>query len=161
MSNPTPDRPDVIIFPPLILGATILLALALQWLVPLHMLGAMGQTWRLVAGTVLVAGVFLPVIGARILVRSGTNVSPSEPTTVLVTDGVFRWTRNPLYTGGMLAMLGFACLLKIDWLFILAIPSEVLLHYGVVRREEVYLAHKFGETYQRYVAEVPRYLWPI
>lgn len=161
MSKHTPAHPDVIVFPPLILVATILLAAALQWLIPCQILAALDARWRIAVGAVLLAGIFLPMIGTRSLIRSGTNVSPFEPATVLVTDGIFRWTRNPLYTGGMLAMLGLALLLKIDWLLILAIPSALLLHYGVVRREEIYLAEKFGESYRRYEAAVPRYLWPI
>ena len=161
MSDHAPEHPNVIVFPPLILGGTILLGLALEWVAPLHILAATDWRWRLAVGSLLSVGILLPLIGRRTLIRCGTNVSPLEPTTVLVTEGVFRWTRNPLYTGGMLAMLGFACLLKIDWLLILAIPDALLLHYGVVRREEVYLAEKFGEAYRRYRGEVPRYLWPV
>jgi protein-S-isoprenylcysteine O-methyltransferase Ste14 len=161
MSDHTPEHPDVIVFPPVILVATIVLGLALQWLMPPHILAAMDGKWRLAVGAGLLAGIILPMIGRRSLIRNGTNVSPFEPTTVLVTDGIFRWTRNPLYTGGMLAMLGVALLLNIDWLLILAIPSALLLHYGVVRREEAYLAEKFGDAYRRYEAAAPRYLWPI
>jgi protein-S-isoprenylcysteine O-methyltransferase Ste14 len=161
MSDQAPEHPDVIAFPPLILAVTVLLGLALQWLMPLHILAATDRTWRLAVGSLLLAGVFLLLIGTRSLIRNGTNVSPFEPTTVLVTEGVFRLSRNPLYTGGMLAMLGFACLLNLDWLVILAIPNALLLHYGVVKREEAYLAEKFGEAYRRYEAAVPRYLWPL
>ena len=104
-------------------------------------------------------GVLLPVIGSHSLTLHGTNISPLAPTTVLVTEGVFSWTRNPFYTGGTLAMLGLAFLLDIDWLLVLAIPSAVLLHFGVVKPEETYLSAKFGDTYRHYKEAVPRYLW--
>jgi protein-S-isoprenylcysteine O-methyltransferase Ste14 len=90
-------------------------------------------------------------------VRLGTNVSPLQPTTVLATGGVFKWTRNPLYTGGTLVMLGIAFVFALDWLVLLIVPSLFILHFGVVRREEQYLERKFGEQYRQYKLQVPRY----
>jgi protein-S-isoprenylcysteine O-methyltransferase Ste14 len=58
-------------------------------------------------------------------------------------------------------MLGLAFLLDVDWLLVLAIPSAVLLHFGVVKPEEIYLSAKFGDTYRHYKEAVPRYLWPL
>jgi protein-S-isoprenylcysteine O-methyltransferase Ste14 len=91
------------------------------------------------------------------LVRLGTNVSPLQPTTVLATGGVFRWTRNPLYSGGTLVMVGVALVFALDWLILLLVPSALILHYGVVVREEQYLERKFGDQYRLYKLRVPRY----
>jgi hypothetical protein len=44
----------------------------------------------------------------------GTNVSPLQPTTALATGGVYGWTRNPLYSGGTLVMLGIALIFAVD-----------------------------------------------
>jgi protein-S-isoprenylcysteine O-methyltransferase Ste14 len=95
---------------------------------------------------------------ARALVRRGTNVNPLRPALALATDGLFRWTRNPMYVGGGPLMLGLAIAFGIDWLLLLMIPSGLLLHFGIVRREERYLIGKFGDEYRRYCAAVPRYL---
>jgi protein-S-isoprenylcysteine O-methyltransferase Ste14 len=161
MSEKLPNHPNIIVFPPLIPAATILLAIGLQYAVPLKMIDALDRTWRVAIGSLLMTGVLLPVIGSRSLIHHGTNISPLAPTTVLVTEGVFGWTRNPFYTGGTLAMLGLAFLLDTDWLLVLAIPSALLLHFGVVKPEEDYLSAEFGDTYRHYKAAVPRYLWPL
>lgn len=105
----------------------------------------------------ILAGVLLAATGRRTLVRLGTNVSPLQPTTALATDGVFSWTRNPLYSGGTLVMFGLAVAFALDWLLLLILPSMLTLHFGVVRREEEYLEGKFGNQYRRYKATVPRY----
>ena len=63
-----------------------------------------------------------------------------------------------MYVGGGPLMLGLAIAFGIDWLLLLMIPSGLLLHFGIVRREEQYLISKFGEEYRRYCARVPRYL---
>jgi len=67
--------------------------------------------------------------------------------------------RNPAYQGGALALLGLALLLKADWIVVLMVPALLLLHYGVVLREEQYLELKFGQIYRDYKVRVPRYRW--
>jgi protein-S-isoprenylcysteine O-methyltransferase Ste14 len=154
----TPDHPNIVIFPPAILVTTIVLGCMLQWLLPLGVLANIGQTWRVGIGcVVVVAGVLLAGAGRRVLTGLGTNVSPLRPTTALATGGVYQWTRNPLYTGGTLLMLGIALVFAIDWLVLLIVPSVLILHFGVVTREEQYLEKKFGASYRQYKASVARY----
>jgi protein-S-isoprenylcysteine O-methyltransferase Ste14 len=88
----------------------------------------------------------------------GTNVNPLLPTTALVTDGLFRRTRNPLYVGILITQYAVAMIFALDWLLLLIIPSWVVLHFAVVMREERYLEGKFGDAYRRYKQRVPRYL---
>ncbi len=162
MASSSSDHPKVLIFPPLILAATVALGFAIQWLLPIGALAAISLAWRLASGlTLAFAGVLLAAAGRRMLVSLGTNVSPLQPTTVLATSGVYKWTRNPLYTGGTLVMLGIALFFALDWLFLLIAPSLCILHFGVVRREEQYLERKFGEQYRQYKSQVPRYGFKI
>lgn len=159
MNSQDHDRANVIVFPPVVLLATIALACALQWLFPLGLLTSLDLRWRaVVGGLLLAAGVVLTVMGGRALTKHGTNVNPSQPTLALATDGIFGWTRNPIYLSGGPLMLGLAVAFGIDWLPVLMVPSLLILHFGIVRREEQYLAGKFGEEYRRYCAQVPRYL---
>ena len=154
----TTDHPNIVIFPPIILVTTVVLGCMLQWLLPLGVLASIGQTWRVGIGcVVIVAGVLLAGSGRRVLTVLGTNVSPLRPTTALATGGVYQWTRNPLYTGGTLLMLGIALVFAVDWLVLLIVPSVLILHFGVVTREEQYLEQKFGDSYRQYKASVARY----
>jgi len=158
MPKSSQDHPNVIIFPPIILATTIALGVALQWLFPIGVLSTVSATWRIALGAnVIFAGVVLAATGRRILMRLGTNVSPLRPTTALATAGIFGWTRNPLYSGGVLAVLGVALVFTLDWLVLLILPSLLILHFGVVRREEQYLEEKFGDRYRMYKLHVPRY----
>jgi protein-S-isoprenylcysteine O-methyltransferase Ste14 len=159
MKTTSNDRPRLIVFPPLILLAVLLLSIALQWLVPLGLLTRFDQTWRTVCGSiVLLVGILLTQAGARTLLNRGTNVNPLRPALALATDGIYRWTRNPMYVGGAPLMIGLAIEFALDWLPLLMVPASFVLHFGIVRREEQYLAEKFGEAYRRYRARVPRYL---
>lgn len=157
MPKSSTDHPKVIVFPPIILATTIALGSVLQWLWPIGLLATAIQTWRIPVGVaVILAGVLLAATGRRTLVRLGTNVSPLQPTTALATDGVFGWTRNPLYSGGMLVIFGIALVFALDWL-LLIVPSLLVLHFGVVKREEEYLERKFGDRYRIYRSNVARY----
>ncbi len=154
--------PNVIVFPPVIIAATVASAFGLQWLVPLGLLARIDPTWRSgVGGLALFIGVLSTIAGAVTLLRHGTNVLPSRPATTLITSGIYRWTRNPMYTGGAPFMVGIAIIFALDWLPLLMIPSWFTLHFGIVRREEEYLERKFGDNYRRYRAQVPRYLGPV
>ena len=159
MTHAVPDRADFVIFPPVIPYSTLVVACLLQWLEPLGLLVHFGAVLRIVAGAaVFAAGMAMMSAGHRAMSRHGTNVNPLRPTTALVTDGVFRYTRNPLYVGVSIALCGVALVFALDWVLVLIVPACVLLHFAVVRREERYLEQKFGDVYRAYVARVPRYL---
>jgi len=158
MTDTAVDRPDVIVFPPVIPLSTLALAGVLQWLAPLGLIASLDTPMRLAIGLIVAgAGLLTTSAGRRALLRSGTNINPSQPTTTLVTDGVFEHTRNPLYVGVSVALCGLALIFCLDWVFLLIVPSCVLLHFAVVRREERYLEQKFGDAYRRYRERVPRY----
>jgi protein-S-isoprenylcysteine O-methyltransferase Ste14 len=158
MPDATFDRPDVAVFPPVIPLATLAIACVLQWLVPLGWFAGLDLPVRIGIGAVIaLSGLVTTSAGRRALIKSGTNVSPSQPTTQLVTEGVFGHTRNPVYVGVSVALCGLALIFDLDWILLLIVPSFVLLHFAVVRREEHYLERKFGDAYRHYKARVPRY----
>ena len=150
------DRPGVLILPPLLYLATIVVGLLLHWMVPLVMPLPTIVRW---AGGVLIAVSFALAISARqVFARAGTNVNPMEPTTALVRSGPFRWTRNPMYVSMNGALVGIALATRIGWFLILLPVTFAILHWGVVLREERYLTRKFGSEYHEYRAAVRRYL---
>jgi protein-S-isoprenylcysteine O-methyltransferase Ste14 len=90
--------------------------------------------------------------------RAGTNIRPDQPTLAIVTDGPFHFTRNPLYLAGTGIYVAIALLVNAFWPLLLLPPMLVMLHWGVVRREERYLETKFGDSYREYRARVRRWI---
>jgi len=151
------DSPGVIVFPPALLLGTVLLGVLLNLLWPWHL---PCPIWMNAAGGILfIGGGFLAGWGRRTMARAGTHVPPHKPTLVIVTDGPFRLTRNPLYLGGTTAYLGLSLGFNLVWGVILMVPMLLILNWGIVRREERYLEKKFGETYLAYKARVPRWIF--
>ena len=152
------DVPDVLLFPPLIPLGMLAVGAALQWLAPLGWSTYLGG-WRFGTGLVVaVGGLVVAFLGVNALRRRGTNVSPTLPTLAIATGGIFAWTRNPIYVGGIALSAGLALVLGLDWTLLLHPFGLLLLHHGVVLREERYLTRKFGDAYRSYQATVRRYL---
>ena len=150
------DSPEVLLFPPLIPLAMLAVGAALQWLLPF---GWPAPPWQIAIGLILaLAGLAVVLLGVHALRRHGTNVRPTQPTLAIATDGIFAWTRNPIYVGGIALSAGIALALGLTWALLLHPFGILLLHRGVVLREERYLARKFGKAYRSYQATVRRYL---
>jgi len=159
--NQSPDIPGVIAPPPIIALATFLLGLVLDWILPSFFIlrGILGFGTRLIVGAVLIAsGATIAGLAIRSFLRAGTNVDPWKPAVSLVTAGIFAYTRNPMYLALILILAGLAIALASDWMVVLLVPAALILHFGVVKREERYLAAKFGESYRDYVSKVSRYV---
>src|SRR6185369_15692971 len=90
--------------------------------------------------------------------RAGTNPEPWRPTTAIVTSGVYRFTRNPMYLGMVLLYAAIAVAADSVVALVLLVPLLVVIRYGVIAREERYLVAKFGDEYRRYQASVRRWL---
>jgi len=157
--NEAADNAGVIAPPPLLAAAAIVLGLALDWLEPAYLLSVLlTLTARILIGALLMAAGFGLVIPANLVFRrAGTHPEPWKPSLTLATGGVFAWMRNPMYVGGTLILLGLALALASDWTVVMTAVFALVIHFGVVRREECYLAAKFGEPYRRYMEQVPRY----
>src|SRR5256714_15358477 len=95
----------------------------------------------LVCGIVVV--ILAPTLALSALVTmktAGTNVNPAKPALAIVRSGPFRFTRNPMYLALCLLQVALGFFLN-DWITLLfVIPLAMILHYGVILREERYLA---------------------
>ena len=157
------DTAGVIAPPPLIALAAIVLGLALDWLAPAYVLHLLlSLTERIVIGAVLMAvgcGLGLPAI--RAFRTTGTHVEPWKPALKLATAGIYGYLRNPMYVGLAFLVAGIGIALASDWTLVMLVGAALVLHVGVVKREERYLEAKFGEAYRQYKARVPRYGVPL
>lgn len=152
------DSAGVIAHPPVIYAAALALGLGADWLLALPALplpGAIGTPLALAAG---LAGIALLFAAALRFIKAGTNIPTHLPTTALVTDGLYRFSRNPIYLG--LTLIYLALALGLASLASLALLPVVLaiMQVGVIQREERYLESKFGEPYRHYKARVRRWL---
>lgn len=150
------DKPGVLVWPPLLTGAAVLLGLVLDWQVPLR--GSLETALRLTGFVVAAGSGLLAAWAARRFKAAGTNVHPSRPALALVSGGPYRITRNPMYVGLVGAQIGLALILLSPWILILDLPVAATLDLGVIRREERYLEAKFGESYRAYRTIVRRWL---
>jgi protein-S-isoprenylcysteine O-methyltransferase Ste14 len=157
------DHPGVIAPPPLIALASLIVGLLLDWLFPAYLIHVLfSLSSRLAIGAALFAiGAALAIAGERTFRRAGTNVMPWKPALRLATAGIYARVRNPMYVGLGFMVGGLAVALASDWTLVSLVPAALILHYGVVLREERYLESKFGDDYRRYKEAVPRYGWPL
>jgi protein-S-isoprenylcysteine O-methyltransferase Ste14 len=154
------DHPDAIMFPPFIVMTVLVVAVALEWVVGLHFLQAVAWSGRqLYVGVALVlAAVALAGWAVRTFSTVGTNVSPHEPALNLATSGPYRFTRNPMYVGFVILLLGVSLIFSLEWGIILAPVLALVLHFGVVLREERYLTEKFGQPYRDFLGRTRRWI---
>ena len=153
------ESAGVIAPPPLIALAAVVLGLALDWLMPAYVVSVLlSLTERIIIGAMLIAaGGALAIPAMRGFRSAGTHVEPWKPSSALVTGGIFGWLRNPMYVGLALIVAGLGIALASDWMLVMLVPAVLLLHFGVVKREERYLEAKFGDAYRAYKERVPRY----
>ena len=153
----TADTAHVIIRPPLAWGLAVIAGLALNWLLPLPFLpadlpkGFLGASLFILA-LALLAWAIVTMTGA------GSNVPTNRPTTAIVESGPYRFTRNPIYLGMVLGLIGLGIAFDSLWLLIALLPFALVIRYGVVAREEAYLERKFGDVYRGYRSRVRRWL---
>jgi protein-S-isoprenylcysteine O-methyltransferase Ste14 len=156
------DTAGVIAPPPLLALAAVVFGLLLDGLFPAYVLTVLltfAQRVEIAAPLFVIAGALgIPAVLA--FRRAGTHVEPWKPASTLVTRGIFRFLRNPMYVGLIVMVAALAILLASDWMLVMTVLLAVVLHLGVVRREERYLEGKFGDAYRRYRDRVPRYGWP-
>lgn len=155
MTEPA-DRPGVVALPPLIYLAAMVAGLLLHLLLPLSM--PIPPAVRGTGAGLLFMGLVFAGIARAGFSRAGTNVNPHQPATALVTTGAYRFSRNPMYVGLALVFVGLALWTRVGWLLVLFPGVVAIMHWGVVLREERYLARKFGAEFQAYRAKVRRYL---
>jgi protein-S-isoprenylcysteine O-methyltransferase Ste14 len=152
------DHPGVIAPPPLIFAAFLGLGLGLDFLAFRVPAGLPAPARYGFAALLAVAALALGLGALFRFRRAGTHAEPWRPTTAIVTDGVYRLTRNPMYLGMTLLYAAVAVAADSGVALILIVPLLIVIRYGVIAREERYLIAKFGDEYRRYQSSVRRWL---
>lgn len=142
--------------PPLFLLLSLLLLLILKWIIP----GAnlISPPWNLLGLLPLGLGIAINILADRKFHTWQTTVKPEELPSCLITDGVFRYSRNPMYLGMILILLGFSILLN-SWVsFLVLLGFTAFIHYCFICHEEEILKEQFGEDWLVYQQKVPRWI---
>ena len=148
----------VMVRPPRLYLAALALGIALAWLRPLPLLPIEPMLSWILGGILIFGGVGLMVAGMGRFAAARTPVPTCQPTTALVTSGIFSWSRNPIYLGINAIYFGIALALNNGWLAIFAVPVVLVMRYGVIAREEAYLESRFSNDYLNYKKVVRRWL---
>lgn len=153
------DNANVRFPPPLIYLGFLLIGVWMgQWLhLPRFDLG---DTARNLLGWILTGiGVLVgPVAGAGLFRLRGTAIIPVKPASRLVTSGIYRWTRNPMYLGLALIYAGVAILFDSLLALLLLIVVVAVIQTYAIAREEAYLDRTFGDEYRAYKSRVRRWI---
>jgi protein-S-isoprenylcysteine O-methyltransferase Ste14 len=114
--------------------------------------------WHYVGAVVLICGVAIAVIASRQFATVGTNIVPLTRSSALVTTGAFSLTRNPMYVGMVLALVGTALLLNEPWPWLVPCAFVAVLYFRFIRHEEALMAETFGDAYLQYRQRVRRWI---
>jgi protein-S-isoprenylcysteine O-methyltransferase Ste14 len=154
-----PARSGVRYPPPLAFAIPFTIGWLLNFASPMPILGPGARAVNWIAGAgLIVLGLGLALWAGRTFHRAGTPVNPFEPSSSLVRQGPFRFSRNPIYLGMALLYVGGCVLGNMFWPLLFLPISLGLIHFTVIRREESYLSSMFGPAYDEYRRQVRRWI---
>jgi protein-S-isoprenylcysteine O-methyltransferase Ste14 len=142
--------------PPLYYGAAFAGGMFLHRAVPLEVPGR--PTTALAGAVLLLAGLALDAAGVGTVTAHRTTIVPHRPVSKLVTTGIYRFSRNPMYTGLAIMVAGGA-LRAGTWWPLLFLPVALLaVNQLAIKPEETYLGARYGSVYADYRLRVRRWL---
>jgi protein-S-isoprenylcysteine O-methyltransferase Ste14 len=144
------------ILPPRLVLILLIAMGALHLLLPGPTLLAFPYT--LAGAAVAAVGLAITLSGARLFAHVGTNIKTFNEPGVLVTDGLFRWSRNPMYLGFVLLLLGIAILLGTTTPFLAPALFALIADRWYIAFEERAMQERFGAEYAAYVGRTRRWL---
>ena len=114
--------------------------------------------WPYLGAVPIGIGVLIAAQGSRLFAKAGTNIIPFTESSALVTSGVFSFSRNPMYTGMVLALAGTALVMNGLYAWLVVIAFTAIIRALFIRNEETLMEQTFGEEYLAYKASVRRWI---
>lgn len=158
MTSQSKDRASVPIPPPLIFFAVLGAGFVLEYLFPLGLPRGFRMIGIVIGAALITIAGLLSISALGSMRKRKTPFDPSRPTTNIVREGAFRFSRNPLYLALVLLQGGAAFLFLSIWLFMGLPILFILLQLLAIGPEETYLTRKFGREYLDYKASVRRWI---
>jgi len=148
--------PGILIPPPIFFLVALLIGVGLNYLMPISFIS---NLWSYILSTPIIIFSFLIILPVlKRFKKAGTPFKVQEPASTLVTDGAYRYSRNPGYVSLTLLYTGLAIVFNNAWMLLLLIPVLLLVDIRVIRKEERNLEEIFGEQYLKYKSSVRRWL---
>ena len=144
------------IMPPTLMLITMIAMLALHFLLPVAWI--IPPFWNLTGLILVASGLMLNLSADKAFHTAHTTVKPFEESSSLVTNGVFRISRNPMYLGFVLILTGIAILLRTLSPYLVIFAFVAVIDMTFVRVEEQMLAEKFGASWKHYQSATKRWL---
>ncbi len=153
---PKQDRHPFVPPPPFVYAGFFLVGLGLDYLWPAPLLSTPVQ--YVVGFAIVAASLALFGLTLREFAKAETSVDHRKPTTTVITTGPFARSRNPVYVSMTMCFVGAAIAVDGPLVLAMAVPAVAVIHVFVIRREEAYMAQKFGADYDRYTETVRRWI---
>lgn len=144
------------ILPPTYFQLALILSVLLHFLLPIY--HWIDYPLTLIGILPILIGVLLNIVADRAFKNANTTVKPFEKSSFLVIDGVFRISRNPMYLGMVLIILGITIILGSVSPLIITILFAIGLQLVFIRTEEKMLEEVFGESWVNYKKKVRLWL---
>lgn len=145
-----------IVYPPMWLAVGLVAVFALNEYLPGPRFTS--STFQFIGGAVIVAGLLLLVIAGGLFKQAGTDLVPFKNVSALVTSGVYRYTRNPMYLGMALVLLGCALTVGAASALFVPVVFAVIIEVRFIRPEEALLRELFPVEFPIYCMQVRRWI---
>ncbi|MBD9372493.1 isoprenylcysteine carboxylmethyltransferase family protein [Rhizobium sp. ARZ01] len=152
------SKPFTFPWPPIIYVFAAIIALALQLRYPSEFPTPNAWLSNVIGALLFLLAAVLGVWALRTLKDGQTTALPHRCASHLVTNGPYRYTRNPIYLAHTLAMAGIGILLQNPWFLAAAIAAVIMTTLVAVRREELHLLSRFGFDFERYCRSTARWI---
>jgi protein-S-isoprenylcysteine O-methyltransferase Ste14 len=155
----TEERPNTLPWPPIVYIVAVAVAILLHFAWPLPWLPAPLSEFLFGVGVLVAAGaVAMEFAAMRAMSRARTTVLPHRRSDHLVTGGPFSFTRNPIYLGNTMLMIGIGLIAGIAWFILLAPLAAFATTKLAIEREERHLEIRFGKHFRDYAKRVRRWI---
>lgn len=144
------------LLPPRLFFISIVLMVGLNWLYPVYDL--ISFPLNLIGILPLVTGLAFSISGSRKFLKVGTNIKTFNEPGKLVKDGLFKYSRNPMYLGFVLALSGISLILETVSSFIILAAFILITDKWYIAYEEKMMTKKFGFDYEEYKSVTRRWI---
>lgn len=158
MSDSKAEKPNTIPWPPLILITMVVLGFVLNAYLPLGwVVPPMSEFLSFMGAMIVFLAIAFDVWAMKTLRIHQTTIMPHKGSSALVSTGPYAVSRNPIYLGNVMLVVGLALIFGIIWLFALAFVGGLLTSLLAIRSEEKHLAHNFPREWSGYQKKVRRW----